>query len=160
MTNDFIFTMNIKKRRGLSTVVTGAILLSAVAIMGTGLVSWSQSNLLEKQISLENTFATNINRLNENVVIENVWFGDGNPSNFINYTITNIGNIGLNVTEIEIRNSTSGASLVKYLITDGGIFPTESYSLNQTYPWITNTAYNIEVTTERESIVIEQVLAP
>ncbi len=151
--------LKIKKRRGLSTVVSSAILLTAVAMMGAGLVSWSQTNLVEKQISLESTFSKNVNKLNEGLIIEHVWFGN-DPPKFINFTLTNIGNIGLNVTEIELRNATTSSSLVKYPITDGGIEISESYSVNQTYTWNATTAYEVRVTTGRDSIVVTKVLSP
>ena len=48
-----------RKRRALSSIVTGAILLSAVSVMGIAIVSWANSNLVAHQIELDETFAAN-----------------------------------------------------------------------------------------------------
>jgi len=68
--------LRIRPKRGLSTVVTTAILLSAVSIMGIYLVGWSNSSLLTQQLNLENSFNDKLNKLNEDIFIENVWFND------------------------------------------------------------------------------------
>jgi archaellum component FlaF (FlaF/FlaG flagellin family) len=79
----------------LLEVVTSTILISATVIMGTGLVNWSNSNLANYQQSLADAFSSNVNKLNENLVVENVWFVS-NPSKSVNVTMTNTGTIGLN----------------------------------------------------------------
>jgi len=94
-----------KTNRGLSTVVTGAILLSAVAIMGIMVVTWANTNLTRHQIELEESFSDHYNKINEKILIEHIWFGNTGPS--INITMNNIGTIGLNVTTIKITNITS-----------------------------------------------------
>ncbi len=43
-------------QRALSTVVTSAMLISAVAVMGIALVGWSQSTLTNQQVVLANQF--------------------------------------------------------------------------------------------------------
>ena len=90
--------MKFVRRRALASIVTSAILLSSIAIMGVGLVGWSNSNLMGHQKTLENTFSKNINKLNEHVIFEKVWFGGTSPNKFVNVTATNSGDIGLNVT--------------------------------------------------------------
>ncbi|MEX0911197.1 MAG: hypothetical protein WDZ43_03600, partial [Nitrosopumilaceae archaeon] len=62
-------------RRGLAGVVTGAILLSAVGILGSGLVSWTNSNLSTHQQVLDSSYSKATNKINEFLIIENVWFG-------------------------------------------------------------------------------------
>jgi len=146
-----------KTKRGLSTIVTSAILLSAVAIMGIMVVGWANSNLITHQVKLEETFSDTYNKLNEKMLIEHVWFGNTGPS--INITINNIGTIGLNVTTIKITNITSSQEY-SYPYTDSGIVTGDTLSINQTFGWITNIPYEILITTGRDSQFRTEVLSP
>ncbi len=146
-----------KTKRGLSTIVTSAILLSAVAIMGIMVVGWANSNLITHQVKLEETFSDTYNKLNEKMLIEHVWFGNTGPS--INITINNIGTIGLNVTTIKIKNITSSQEY-SYPYTDSGIVSGDTLSINQTFGWITNIPYEILITTGRDSQFRTEVLSP
>jgi len=146
-----------KTKRGLSTVVTGAILLSAVAIMGIMVVAWANTNLITHQIKLEETFSDNYNKINEKMLIEHVWFGNTGPS--INITMNNIGTIGLNVTTIKITNITSSQEY-SYPYTDSGIFTGNTLSINQTFGWITNIPYEILITTGRDTQFRTESLSP
>lgn len=102
-----------KARRGLSSVVTSAILLSSVAVIGGSIVAWSNANLSAYETSLTNTAATDTNQLNENLNIENIVFctncGTASSKNVINVTLTNTGTIPLNVTQMKV-NSTAISS--------------------------------------------------
>lgn len=144
------------RRRALASIVTSAILLSSIAIMGVGLVGWSNSNLNSHQTTLENTFSKNINKLNEYVIFEKVWFGT-NPSKYVNVTITNSGNIGLNVTSIEFVNSTTFEEITSVLITDGGLSNSQSYSTNVTYSWIDDAEFDILIKSARDNQFRTQV---
>ncbi len=146
-----------KTTRGLSTIVTSAILLSAVAIMGIMVVGWANTNLITHQVKLEETFSDTYNKLNEKMLIEHVWFGNTGPS--INITINNIGTIGLNVTTIKITNITSSQEY-SYPYTDSGIVTGDTLSINQTFGWITNIPYEILITTGRDSQFRTEVLSP
>jgi archaellum component FlaF (FlaF/FlaG flagellin family) len=97
--------------------VSTGILLSAVAIMGSMLTAWSNSIFANEQHELNTVYAESVNKLNEFLVIEHVWFGNS-PSKFINLTMSNVGNNGLNVTKITLDNSIDRTDL---LITNGGI---------------------------------------
>ena len=146
--------LRIRPKRGLSTVITTAILLSAVSIMGIYLVGWSNSSLLIQQLNLENSFNDKLNKLNEDIFIENVWFND--DPYFVNITINNVGVIGLNVTQIKLVNSSDTAIFV---ITDGGVLPKNTYSFQDTYVWLKNEIIDIYVTTARDRIFTTQVTA-
>ncbi len=146
--------IRITPKRGLSTVVTTAILLSAVSIMGIYLVGWSNSSLLNDQIRLENSFNDKINKLNEEVFIENVWFNDDPYT--VNVTTNNVGIIGLNITQIKLVNS---SDTTIFVITDGGVFPKNTYSFQDTYVWVKNEIVDIYVTTARDRIFTTQVVA-
>lgn len=143
-----------RSRRGLAGIVTGAILLSAVAALGSGLVSWTNSNLFTHQQDLESSYSKATNKINEFLIIENVWFGE-NPQKFVNITMTNVGNVGLNVTKIEL---TSSAGSVEYQFSNGAILPEKSYSPPISYAWSDNQLVDITVITSRGSIYKTQAL--
>lgn len=134
-----------RKRRGITTVVTTAILLAAVSIMGVMLVGWSNTNLFAQQTQMENSFSQKMNKLNEDIVIENIWFGSSSPETF-NVTLSNIGIIGLNITSIQIVNTTG---TVSYLITDGGVNPGDAYSFNSTFYWDAGETTDFTIWTDR-----------
>jgi len=146
--------LRIRPKRGLSTVVTTAILLSAVSIMGIYLVGWSNSSLLNDQIRLENSFNDKINKLNEDIFIENVWFNDDPYT--VNVTTNNVGIIGLNITQIKLVNS---SDTTVFAITNGGVTPKNTYSFQDTYVWVKNEIVDIYVTTARDRIFTTQVVA-
>ncbi len=152
--------IRIGTKRALSTVVTSAMLISAVAVMGVALVGWSQSTLTNQQVVLANQFSDQINTLNEYGIIENVWFGD-TPSNFINFTVINVGTVALNVIEIKLTD-TSQTTLHTYpIITDGGILPNQYYSYQSDgYSWSTGETINVVVTTARDKVYTTHVVAP
>ena len=144
-------------RRGLASVVTSAILLSSVAILGVGLVGWSNSNLLSHQQNLENTFTQNVNKLNEYVSFEKVWFGGTSPNKFVNVTVTNTGNVGLNVTSIQFVNSTTLNEINLSTITDGGLINSQSYSTEINYEWVNDAEFDILLKSNRDSQFRTQV---
>ncbi len=146
-----------RTRRGLSTIVTGAILLAAVAIMGIMIVGWANSNLTKHQMELEETLSATYNKINEKILIEHVWFGSVGPS--INITMNNIGSVGLNVTGIKITNITSSQTY-SFPHTDAGIVPSGTLSLNETFGWIPNTPYEVLITTDRDSQFKTEELSP
>ena len=146
-----------RKRRALSSVVTGAILLSAVSIMGLMIVTWANSNLQTHQAELDQTFADNHNKINERILVEHVWFGNTGPS--INMTISNTGTLGLNVTEIKIQNIDSG-QIYTYSKSAGGIIKGGEMSFNETLSWVADTAYEISFFTDRGNIFKSEVLSP
>lgn len=151
---------NIHARRGLSSAVTGAMLLTAVALMGTGLVSWSNTNLKSHQQSLESTYSTYVNKINENLIIENVWFGT-NPSKFVNITMNNLGSIGLEVTKIEFVNPYDKTILnIFSTFSDQKIFQKQSNSTKIPYNWESDSPIEVVVTTSRGSIYTTQVMPP
>ena len=146
-----------RKRRALSAVVTGAILLAAVSVMGISIIAWANTNLIVHQTELDETFAENHNKINERIIVEHVWFGNTGPS--INITMSNTGTLGLNVTEIKIQNIDSG-QYYTYPQTDGGIIYQGEISFNETMSWIADTPYDIFITTDRGNIFDTEVLSP
>ncbi|PJC50074.1 MAG: hypothetical protein CO032_06665 [Nitrosopumilales archaeon CG_4_9_14_0_2_um_filter_34_16] len=138
-------------RRALSTVVSSAIIMSAVSIMGVMLVGWSNSNLFTQQANIESSFNEKMNKLNEDLMIENIWFGT-NP-NIVNVTLNNVGYIGLNITAIKIVNSTATLSIS---ITDGGIAPSNDYSFQRQFDWTAGEPTDFTITTNRGNYFTSQ----
>jgi hypothetical protein len=140
-----------KYRRGLSTIIATTILLSAISIMGVSLVVWSNTSLLSQQIQMENSFNDKINKLNEDILIENIWFGTG--PNIVNVTLNNVGIVGVNVTAIKIVNTTD--TLV-FSITDGGMAPGDDFSLQETFNWNSGETTDFTITTSRGNYYYNQ----
>ena len=142
---------SIKRRRGISTVVSTAIILAAVSIMGVMLVGWANTNLSSSQMALSSSFDTQMNKLNEDLLVENIWFGTS--PNIVNVTLNNVGSIGFNVTKIEIKNSTS----VLYVgSTDGGVASSGDYSIQETYNWNSGETVDFTIFTNRGNIFTAQ----
>ena len=152
-------------RRGLSTVVSSALILSAVSIMGVMLLGWSQTNIAEQKIEMNDVFNTQMNKIREDLIYENVWFatpGGKMTENHLNVTIANIGILGLNVTSIQVTNvtGTNNTSWSPDNFPDGGIVKSGSKSFNSTYPWQSADELDILVFTNRGNQFITQVVAP
>jgi archaellum component FlaF (FlaF/FlaG flagellin family) len=148
----------LRKRRAISTVVTNAILLASVATLGVFVLVWSSTSLSQERQELERVFSTQINKLNEDIVFENVWFVT-TPKK-VNVTVTNVGSLGTNVTQINFINSTTLAQFNSVKYTDGGILPYQSLSKNITYSWTSGKKFNIELITSRGNIFTTQVTPP
>jgi len=132
-------------RRGLATIVTGAIMLSAVGIMGTTAVSWSQANLNAREQVLGSQYSTVINQIKESLVLEHVWYKTAEQK--LKLGLKNTGTIGLTVTEIKIE----GTNRQVTPITNVGIHPNEIYYIDIQYDWLGD-PIDLFVTTDRGSI--------
>ncbi len=145
-------------KRGLATVITAVILLSATAIMGVGVISFFSSSINQTP-SLENTLSEKLNLLKESVFIEHYWIG-GAPtylSKFVNVTVTNIGEVGVSITDMEFVDSSDGTTLASFSVI-GGLKPNETISFEKSYNYFSETAFDIIVTTARgNSYKIEDV---
>lgn len=148
--------IQLKTRRALSTIVTSAILLTVTVVMGTGIVSWSNSNLASYQKSLSEAYSSNVNKLNENLIVENVWFGSA-PSKFLNITMSNNGEVGLNVTDIKLVTT---AQTSDFKFTHGAITPQHQNSTLINYNWQSKMPIQLTITTLRGSIFTSQVMPP
>lgn len=170
-------------RRGISTVVTSAMLLTAVAVIGTTVVGWSNSKLIVFETSFANTTASYTNQINENLAIENVAFcnncGGLGSKNVINITLTNTGTIPVKITQIQI-NSTTIKSYYYSLSSPWSssscpppsglptclpvaIMPKQSYTVSVTLlstTWGSKKPDTITVTTSRGSIFTTQGAPP
>jgi len=114
-----------RQRRALATIVTSAIMMSAVTIMGSAGVVWSQSSLTEKQADMADTAVDYMNKLNESLVFEYVYC-TSDPCEQINVILTNVGHVGLEVSKVTI--STSGFSKI-HPVLNGQIMPDHSIAI-------------------------------
>lgn len=152
------------RRRGIAQVVTSGILLAAVSIMGVMMLTWSQTSLFEQKAELEEVFSTRMNKINEELIFENIWFAEPAgimSENHINVTVANVGILGLNVTSIQITNTTlSNNTSHPYPFSDGGLVYPSSKSFNVTYPWNTADELDVLVITDRGNQFLTQVVSP
>lgn len=146
--------LRIGTQRALTTPVVSAILLAAVATLGVYLVGWSNTTLTLNQAELEATFSNKINKLGEEILIEQVWFGTGSNGKFVNVTISNISTLGITLTEIELVTSTDTHTIT---IISGDLLPNEVFSLEENYVWTLGTETNLIVTTARGNFFTTQV---
>ncbi|NQV39088.1 MAG: hypothetical protein HQ505_00860 [Nitrosopumilus sp.] len=122
--------MNLKqsrKRRALATVITSAIMMAAVTIMGGAGVVWSQTSLNSQQIEMSDTVDDYLNKINESLMFEYVYCND-DPCDTIIVVLTNVGNIGLDVSQITIYDKMSGFSKI-HSMSKAQIMPDDSISV-------------------------------
>ena len=146
------------KRRALSTVVTSVMLLSAVAMIGTAVVAWSNSNLRTFETNLATSAANNTNKINEVPLIEDVQLDPhGGADDRVNVTVSNVGNVGFNVKTITISDN----SKTKINAVASGNIPIHSSStFSYSYNWQSNLITTIQIQTARGTVVSTQSVHP
>ena len=150
-------------RRALSTVVTSAIMLTAIAVIGSSIVVWADSNLRTFETSLSNMSATNINKINEKLSIENINFCKNcyptkNPKTGVNITLSNLGTIPLKINNIQMTNNT--LQEIWSLSPTVSMLTSKSFTYNHSYNWHSNLPVTVTVTTSRGSTTTIQVVPP
>ena len=161
---NLFYVRSIPYNRGLSTVVTSAIMLSAVSIMGVMILAWSNTTLLTQQQETNEVFNNQMNKIREDLSYENIWFAlpaGKMTENHLNVTVVNIGILGLNVTSIQVTNVT-GTNNTSFTDSypDGGIPKSDSGSFNATYAWQSGDELDVTIFTNRGNQFITQVVAP
>ena len=154
-------------RRGLSTVVTAALMLTTVAVLGSALVAWSNGNLKVFETALSTTASNDTNKITENLNIENIVFCSNcalsNGNNVINVTLTNTGTVGITVNQIQV-NSTVITNYAKGTTLPVNILPQKSYTvaaqLSAGVMWKSKSPDTITVTTARGSTYTIQAAPP
>ena len=104
--------MNLKqarKRRALATVITSAIMMTAVTVMGSAGVVWSQTSLNSQQTEMSDTVDDYLNKINESLMFEYVYC-NSDPCDTIIVVLTNVGDVGVDVSEIKFYDKISGFS--------------------------------------------------
>jgi len=141
-----------RQRRGLATIVTSAIMMSTVCILGSTGVVWSQSTLTTQQVEMTNVVIDYSNKLNESLNFEYVYCND-NPCETIIVIITNNGKIGLDVSEISISNKNSGFNKIQP-VTNGSIMPDQSLVIPINDPsFSSHNVLDVTSTTYRGNII-------
>ena len=150
--------MNIlgNKRRAISTVIATAMMLTAVAVIGTGVVVWSNSNLRSYENILVTSASNKTNTINEIPIIENVIL-DPNPTGvkLVNVTVTNSGSSGFTVKTIMLTNSTK---TVVNTVSSGAIPAHTSKLFSYPFKWESAYITTVQITTQRGTTVSTQVL--
>lgn len=118
---------HVRERRGLATIITSAIMMSAVCVMGSAGVVWSQTSLAAQQSDMTNTASEYMNKLNESLILEYVYC-TSDPCNQIKVVLTNVGHVGLDVTDITISDKSSGFNKIQS-VTTGQITPDNSLEI-------------------------------
>ena len=116
-----------RSRRGLATVVTSAIMMAAVCTLGSAGVVWSQSSLNSQQLEMSDTVDNYLNKINESMMFEYVYC-NSDPCETIIVVITNVGDLGLDISEIKFYDKVSGFTKVQSL-SKGQILPDASISV-------------------------------
>jgi hypothetical protein len=132
--------MNLKqarRRRALATVITSAIMMTAVTVLGGAGVVWSQTTMNTQQMEMNETVNDYVNKIGESMMFEYVYcdsdpceyvYCDSDPCDSIIVVITNVGDLGLDVSKITISDKQSGFQKVQSL-TKGQIMPDDSISI-------------------------------
>lgn len=148
--------MQARKRRALASVITSAIMMTAVTIMGGAGVVWSQSSLNSQQIEMSDTVDGYLNKINESLIFEYVYCNNA-PCDDIIVVLTNIGDLGVDVSQITIQNKISGFSKI-HSLSKAQIMPDDSISVVITDSSFSS--YNIldvSATTSRGNIIQTQI---
>jgi len=145
-----------RKRRALATIITSAIMMSAVTILGSAGVVWSQTSLNSQQVEMANSVDGYINKLNESMVYEYVYCND-DPCGTIIVVLTNVGEIGLDVSKISISDKMSGFTKI-HPVSSGMIMPNNSVAVSITDPSFSSyIILDVIVETARGNIIQTQI---
>ncbi len=145
-----------RKRRCLATIVTSAIMMSAVTVLGSAGVVWSQSSLTAQQVEMADSVNNYSNKLSESLVFEYVYCND-DPCETIVVVMTNVGEIGLDVSEISISDKTTGFNKIQS-ISSGGIMPQSSIAIPINDPsFSSHSVLDVMTTTSRGNIIQTQI---
>ena len=145
-----------RKRRALATIITSAIMMSAVTVLGSAGVVWSQTSLNSQQVEMADSVNNYSNKLSESIVFEYVYCND-NPCETIVVVLTNVGEIGLDVSEISISDKTTGFNKIQS-ISSGGIMPQSSIAIPINDPsFSSHSVLDVMTTTSRGNIIQTQI---
>ena len=133
---------NFRRRRGVSVVITSLMLVVAVSMMGTFLVSWGSSKFASQEAIIANQSSARINQAQESLTVEDAWFFQNNTGYFGTVTVRNSGSVALVVTTIALNNS--------IVWNKGTTVLTSSYSqISIPVDWKSGDVQSIWVTTKR-----------
>jgi len=145
-----------RKRRGLATVITSAIMMSAVALLGSAGVVWSQTSLNAQQVEFTNSVDNYLNKINETMMYEQVYCSDVTCGTII-VVLTNVGQVGVDVSQISISDKISGFNKI-HPVSSGTIMPDNSIAVSINDPSFSSySVLDIMVETVRGNIIQTQI---
>ena len=140
-------------RKGVSTVISGAILLVGISLIGVIGVSWAKDNLNRNELMMDNTYSTNINKIKESITPQHEWYKTAQKQ--LNVTFINTGMDGLIVKEITVN----GIHSVDLRIPATPVPPGKTFSKLVNYDWAGD-PIDISVITDRGSIFTHHLGTP
>ena len=148
-------------KRAISELPSASMLLFAVAVMGIGLLAWSNTTFLTQQDAINSQYSDILNKLNEEIFVENVWFvGASDQTRAVQIYATNIGSVGLTISEIKFVVPSNGTTLKSFTSTDDAIKQKNSLLIEHAYAWQDDTLVDLIVTTTRGSTFKTQLVTP
>ena len=148
--------MQSRKRRGLATVVTSAIMMSAVTILGSSGVVWSQTSLNAQQVEFTNSVDSYLNKINETMMYEQVYCSDVTCGTII-VVLTNVGQVGIDVSQISISDKISGFNKI-HPVSSGIIMPEKSIAISINDPSFSSySILDVMTETSRGNIIQTQI---
>ena len=131
-------------------------MMTAVAVMGSAGLVWSQSSLNSQQVEMTNSVNDYSNKLSESMVFEYVYCND-NPCETIVVVLTNVGGIGLDVSEISISDKISGFNKI-HSVSNGKVLPDGSIAVTINDPsFSSHDVLDVMTTTSRGNIIQTQI---
>lgn len=105
------FIRSRKRRSGFGTVVSAAIMIAAVSVLGSVMLIWANTTFSGQQRQIGDYYEKNSNLIKETYMVEDVWLSKS-PANYVNVTLRNIGDIAIDIKEVKIvaLNSTGTAA--------------------------------------------------
>lgn len=143
-------------RRGLGTLISTVLLLVGATIMGSLAISWTTANRTTQEHILESKYNDITNKIKESLIVENTWLGETSPP-YVNVTLKNTGEIGLNVTEIKLDRG-NARNVTKF--SNVGILPGDTFSTTIKYDWRSTNPTNVFVRTARDNVFQAQTQPP
>ena len=132
------------------------VMLSAVCILGSAGVVWSQTSLTTQQVEMTNTVNDYTNKLSESLNFEYVYCND-DPCETIIVIITNHGKIGLTILQVQISDKNSGFSKI-HTISNGEIMPDHSIAIPVNDPsFSSHVILDVTSQTSRGNIIQTQI---
>ncbi|MDE1770318.1 MAG: fibro-slime domain-containing protein [Thaumarchaeota archaeon] len=139
--------------KGISSIVSSAILLVGISLIGVMGVSWAKDNLTRNEKIMDDTYSNNINKIKENIAPQNEWYNSAQQQ--FNVTFINTGIDGLNVNEIEIK----GINSIDLRIPPTAVPPGKTFSKLVNYNWVGD-PIDISLITNRGSIFTYHLNTP
>lgn len=81
------------------------MLVSAVSLLGSFVVSWSSSNFMVQKLNISKSIDERVNQINERYIIEDVWFFSNATNSYAKVTLRNTGDVAAKMTHIYVNNT-------------------------------------------------------